>query len=102
MQNQRVIKCAFWGLLVICLVQALYIFISSPFRPDPSKVVSATNVSGGGAVYELLYDTGGATVADTYRYFLMEVQPSDEAVLDKSKKMEPFLVTKIGNAVREV
>ena len=102
MQNQRAIKWAFWGLLVICLVQALYIFISSPFRPDPSKVVSATNVSGGGAVYELLYDTGGATVADTYRYFLMEVQPSDEAVLEKSKKMEPFLVTKSGNAVREV
>ncbi|MGO2202714.1 hypothetical protein [Pseudomonas helleri] len=32
----------------------------------------------------------------------MEVQPSDEAVLEKSKKMEPFLVTKSGNAVREV
>ena len=41
-------------------------------------------------------------MADTYRYFLMEVQPSDEAVLEKSKKMEPFLVTKSGNAVREV
>lgn len=41
-------------------------------------------------------------MADTYRYFLMEVQLSDEAVLEKSKKMEPFLVTKSGNAVREV
>lgn len=102
MQNQRAIKWAFWGLLVICLVQALYIFISSPSRPDPSKVVSATNVSGGGAVYEVLYDSGGATVADTYRYFLMEVQPNDEAVLETSKKMGPFLVTKSGNAVREV
>ncbi|NLU02086.1 MAG: hypothetical protein GXW88_15850 [Pseudomonas lundensis] len=32
----------------------------------------------------------------------MEVQPSDEAALDKSKEIGPFLVTKSANAVREV
>lgn len=102
MRNLRVINWAVWGLLVICLVQAIYIFIPSPFRPNPSKIVSVTKVIEGGAVYEVLYGSGGATVADTYRYFLMEVQPSDEAALDKSKEIGPFLVTKSANAVREV
>lgn len=102
MRNQNITKWTAWGLLVICLGQALYIFISSPFRPNPSKVVSVTKVSEGGAIYEVLYDSGGATVADTYRYFLMEVQSSEEAALEKSKERGPFLVTKSTNAVREV
>lgn len=102
MQRQRVTKWGIWTLLVICLGQALYIYISSPFRPDPSKIVSVTKVGEGGAIYEVLYDSGGATVADAYRYFLMDIQSSDEAALVKSKKSYPFLVTKSSNAVREV
>ncbi|MCK3864225.1 hypothetical protein E4P00_18005 [Pseudomonas sp. B329] len=102
MPNQGVTKWGIWALLIICLGQGLYIYISSPSRPDPSKVVSVTKVGEGGAIYEVLYDTGGATVADVYRYFLMDIQPSDEAALLKSKNSYPFLVTKSSNAVREV
>ncbi|WP_421555847.1 hypothetical protein [Pseudomonas kitaguniensis] len=102
MQNQKVIKWLAWGLLLICLVQALYIFASSPFRPDPSKVVSVTKVAEGGAIYEVLYDSGGATTGDVYRYFLMEIQPSKEVALEKTKNSTPFLVAKSDNAVKEV
>ncbi|MPR05244.1 hypothetical protein F0169_26125 [Pseudomonas sp. MAFF 212408] len=102
MQNQKVIKWQVWGLLIVCLAQALYIYVSSPFRPDPSKVVSVTKVAEGGAIYEVLYDSGGATNGDVYRYFLMEIQPSEEVALKKTKNSTPFLVAKSDNAVKKV
>lgn len=89
-------------LLLVCLMQALYIFASSPFRPDPSKVISVTKVAEGGAIYEVLYDSGGATNGDIYRYFLMEIQPSEEVALEKTKNSTPFLVAKSDNAVKKV
>lgn len=102
MQSQKGIKWAVWGLLVLCLSQMLYIYISSPNRPDPDKVISTTKVSGGGAIYEILYNSGGATVPYVYRYFLMPLQLNDEEALQKSKESTPFLVTKSSQAVREV
>ncbi len=102
MQNQKVIKWLVWMLLLVCLMQALYIFASSPFRPDPSKVISVTKVAEGGAIYEVLYDSGGATNGDIYRYFLMEIQPSEEVALEKTKNSTPFLVAKSDNAVKKV
>jgi len=80
----------------------LYIYISSPSRPDPEKIMSTTNVGEGGAIYEVLYNSGGATVPYIYRYFLMPLQSSDEDALQKSKENSPFLVTKSPQAVREV
>ena len=102
MQNQKGIKWAVWGLLAICLAQMLYIYISSPSRPDPDQIMSATDVGEGGAIYEVLYNSGGATVPYIYRYFLMPLQSSDEDALQKSKESFPFLVTKSPNAVRDV
>ncbi|MDD1943783.1 hypothetical protein [Pseudomonas carnis] len=102
MQNKKVIKWLVWMLLLVCLMQALYIFASSPFRPDPSKVISVTKVAEGGAIYEVLYDSGGATNGDIYRYFLMEIQPSEEVALEKTKNSTPFLVAKSDNAVKKV
>ncbi|WP_124410028.1 hypothetical protein [Pseudomonas sp. R4-34-07] len=102
MQNQRVIKWLVWGLLLVCLAQALYIFVSWPFRPDPSKVISVTKVAEGGAIYEVLYESGGATNGDVYRYFLMEIQPSEEIALERTRNSTPFLVTKSENAVKNI
>ena len=76
--------------------------MSAPGRPDPVKVTSVTNVGQGGAIYEISYDSGGATVPIVYRYFLMDLQPGDEEALQKTKKSVPFLVTKSSAAVREV
>ncbi|NNA69794.1 hypothetical protein [Pseudomonas gessardii] len=64
--------------------------------------MSTTNVGEGGAIYEVLYNSGGATVPYIYRYFLMPLQSSDEDALQKSKENSPFLVTKSPQAVREV
>ncbi|AIR89685.1 hypothetical protein LK03_10460 [Pseudomonas cremoricolorata] len=92
----------FWPLLVICLGQALWVFLSWSWRPDPSMVLSATPVGEGGAIYEVLYDSGGATGSYVYRYFVMERQPSEAALFEKTRKAKPFLVTKMPGAVREV
>ena len=100
MRSRRGIKWIVWGVLIVCLGQALYIYV--PGRPDPVKIVSVTNVGQGGAIYEVLYDSGGATVPIVYRYFLMSFQPRDEEALQKTKKAAPFLVTKSSAAVREV
>ncbi|WP_179292418.1 hypothetical protein [Pseudomonas fragi] len=75
---------------------------SAPGRPNPVKITSVTNVGHGGAIYEVLYDSGGATVPVVYRYFLMNLQPGDEEALQEAKKTAPFLVTKSSAAVREV
>lgn len=102
MQNRKGIKWAALALLVISFGQGLYIYMSTPNRPDPTKVVSITKTGNGGAIYEILYDAGGATVPLIYRYFLMGVQTSDENALLNSKKSEPFLVTRSTKAVREI
>ncbi|MEB0107974.1 hypothetical protein [Pseudomonas sp. MH9.3] len=102
MQNRKGIKWYVWLLLAICSGQALYIYVSGPSRPAPAKVVTVTPVSDGGAIYEVLYDSGGATVPFIYRYFLMDLQPSDAEALKKSGSATPFLVTKGTQAVGEV
>lgn len=102
MRSRRGIKWVVWSLLFVCLGQAMYIYMSAPGRPDPVKVTSVTNVGQGGAIYEVSYDSGGATVPIVYRYFLMDLQPGDEEALQKTKKSAPFLVTKSSAAVREV
>lgn len=102
MQNRKAINWGVWGLLAICLGQALYIYISTPHSPDPDRIVSITKVGDGGAIYEVLYGSGGATVSTIYRYFLMELQPTSELAMEQIKSETPFLVTKAGGAVREV
>ncbi|MBO0496385.1 hypothetical protein [Pseudomonas sp. Marseille-Q1929] len=102
MQSQKGTKLGIWILLIICISQGVYIYFSEPSRPDPTKVVSVTHVGEGGAIYEILYDSGGATVPLIYRYFLMDIQANDQEALKKSTEREPFLVTKSPNAVRKV
>jgi hypothetical protein len=102
MQSQKGTKLSIWILLIICIGQGVYIYFSEPSRPPPTKVVSVTNVGEGGAIYEILYDSGGATVPLIYRYFLMDIQANDQEALEKSTEREPFLVTKSPNAVRKV
>jgi len=102
MRDQKFIKWGACVLFIICLGQALYIYFTAPFKPDPVHVVSVTEIAGGGAIYEILYDSGGATVPIIYRYFLMAVQPSEDDALKESMKTAPFLVTQSTEAVRGV
>ncbi|MDD1979288.1 hypothetical protein [Pseudomonas tussilaginis] len=102
MQNRKGINWRAWILAVICIGQALYIYISAPSRPEPTEIVTVTKVGSGGAIYEILYNSGGATVPLIYRYFLMDVKKSDKEALLASEKSTPFLVTKSTQAVREI
>lgn len=102
MRSQKATKWKLWTALLICLGLGLYVFVSNPGRPEPTKIVSTTKLGKNGAIYEILYDSGGATVPFIYRYFLMERQANDMEILQKSKKATPFLVTKSTGAVRSV
>lgn len=100
MLKPKAYKLAFLTLLLVCIVQTAYIFFSGPFLPEPSRIISVTPVDTAGAVYEVLYDSGGATVPFVYRYFLIEKTDDAVAALDKIKSSSPFLVTQSSGAVR--
>lgn len=85
-----------------CIMQAIYIYIKSPATPEPSEIISVTPVDSTGAIYEVLYNSGGATVPFIYRYFLMEKINDPIEALNKIKSSHPFLVTKSPDAVRTV
>lgn len=102
MQNQKARKWICGVSIILCIGQALYICMSFEALPEPTRVVSINNVGEKGAVYEVLYDSGGATVPFVYRYYLVERQGTTEEVLEKLKNKTPFLVTKSTAAVRNV
>ncbi len=80
----------------------MYIYASTHTLPDPDQIISVSRVGENGAIYEIRYSGGGATVPHVYRYFVMEVQPSNEAALQRSKDSVPFLVTRSTGAVHEI
>ncbi|MGG2821370.1 hypothetical protein [Pseudomonas aeruginosa] len=84
------------------LILSAYIYVSSPSLPEPTKIISRSVIGGGGAIYEVLYDSGGATVPFIYRYFLMEFEADESEALRKIREIEPFLVTKSSGAVRDI
>lgn len=102
MPSQKKTKICLWLLTLLCLGQMIYIYASSPSLPDPDQIISISRVGENGAIYEIRYSGGGATVPHVYRYFVMEVQPSNEAALQRSKQSAPFLVTKSTGAVHEI
>lgn len=102
MQNLKATKWLTVVLIIICLGQALYIYNSTKNSPKPTKIVSTTLVGERGAIYEVLSDSGGATVPLTYNYYLMSVQADDSSALVKIKDSHPFLTTKSSGAVQKV
>jgi len=87
-------------LLIICIIQSIYIYIQSPASPEPSEIASIIPIDSTGAVYEVLYNSGGATVPFIYRYFIMEKTSNPSEALNKIKSSHPFLVTKESGAVQ--
>ena len=102
MLKARTSKRTYLILSAVCIMQAIYIYMESPATPEPSEIISVTPVDSTGAIYEVLYNSGGATVPFIYRYFLMEKINDPVEALDKIKSSHPFLVTKSPNAVRTV
>ena len=102
MQNRKGYRWLCGILLIICLGQFLYIYVSSKKTLEPTRVISTTSVGDNGAIYEVLFDSGGATTPFVYRYYLMRRQNSMDEVLEEVKVGNPFLVTKSTAAVRDV
>lgn len=102
MPGPRVFKWGAGTVLLICLGWGLLRFITGSSLPDPDRVVSMTPLGDGAAVYEVLYDSGGATVPFIYRYFVLEQLKSAELVLEEVGLLEPFLVTTSSGAVKGV
>lgn len=100
MLKPKAYKWGFLILLMVCVAQAAYIFFSGPVSLEPSRIISVTSVDTAGAVYEVLYDSGGATVPFVYRYFIIEKTDDSAAALNKIKSSTPFLVTRSSGAVR--
>lgn len=71
-------------------------------QPSLSEVVNTTPIGKHSVVYEVLSDSGGATVGRTYLYYVFERQPSDEEALNKLQDQTPFLVTRQSGAITAV
>lgn len=102
MPSPKNTRICLWLLTLLCLGQMIYIYASNRTLPDPDEIISVSRVGENGAIYEVRYSGGGATVPHVYRYFVMEVQPSHEAALQRSKDSVPFLVTRSTGAVHEI
>lgn len=101
MQRTAVTKWLIAGLLVVAIVQAFWIFSPAP-QPALSKIISMTPIGTESAIYEVLSNSGGATVPMTYVYFVAARQPDENLALKLLKDRTPFLITRQAGAVTGV
>jgi len=102
MLGLRVFKWVTGTLLLACLGLVVLRFITISSMPDPDRVVSVTPLGDGAAVYEILYDSGGATVPFIYRYYVFMQLKNEESVLEEVRRLEPFLVATSSGAVKDI
>ncbi|MDF0733750.1 hypothetical protein P0Y43_24025 [Pseudomonas entomophila] len=67
-----------------------------------SRIVSNLPIGKYSAVYEVLSNSGGATVPMTYLYFIAPRQDDEQKALDMLKGLSPFLVTRQPGAIERV
>nr|WP_314876479.1 hypothetical protein [uncultured Pseudomonas sp.] len=101
MPNQTVTKWLILGLTLLAMAQALWIFLPAS-TPELTSVNSVTPIGKHSAVYEVLSDSGGATVSKLYLYFIAVQQPDQQQLLETLKSSTPFLVTKQAGAISAV
>ncbi|MFJ4375519.1 hypothetical protein ACIP1T_23300 [Pseudomonas japonica] len=101
MQNSAVTKWLIIGLLVLTITQALWI-VASPSAPELGRVIKTTPIGEHSAVYEVLSNSGGATVPLVYRYFIADREPDEVRALKMLKEHTPFLVTRQSDAISAV
>lgn len=102
MQNPSAIKWLLALLTVVTLCQAIWITLSGETRPELTKVMSKTPIGQNGFVYEVLSDSGGATVPFVYFYYVLERQENDKNALSALREKSPFLATRQSGAIVSV
>lgn len=78
MQNGMVTKWLVASLLLVVVVQSIWTFTPDP-KPELSQIMNRYPIGTQGSVYEVLSNSGGATVPMVYLYFIAARQ-SDNAV----------------------
>lgn len=101
MQSPTATKCLITALLLLSIGQSIWIFTSDS-KPELTKVVAETPIGKHSAVYEVLSDTGGATVPLAYLYFIAEKKERGDQILPSLERLTPFLVTRQSGAVKNV
>lgn len=95
------IKWLITGLLLLITAQSLWILTPDP-KPELSKIANSYPIGTQSAVYEVLSNSGGATVPMTYLYFVASRQPDEAEALKMLEHHTPFLVTRHPGAITAV
>ncbi len=101
MRSPTVTKWLILCLSLLVIAQAFWIFTPSP-RPPLSTVIKTTPIGEHNAVYEVLSNSGGATVPLIHLYFIAERETDETKVLAMLKDHTPFLVTRQADAIRAI
>ena len=101
MQSSTVTKWLIICLSVLAVAQSLWIFTPNP-KPELSKVINSYPIGTQSAVYEVLSNSGGATVPMTYLYFVAGRKSDETQVLKMLGDHYPFLVTRQPGAITAV
>ena len=89
------------GLLLVIAAQSLGILTPGP-KPELSKIINSYPIGTHSAVYEVLSNSGGATVPMTYLYFVASRQSDEAEALKMLGDHTPFLVTRHPGAITAV
>ncbi|MDR0277103.1 MAG: hypothetical protein LBJ37_04400 [Paucimonas sp.] len=101
MRNGAGTKWLITGLLLLVAAQSFWIFIPEP-KPELSKIINSYPIGTQSAVYEVLSNSGGATVPMTYLYFVASRQSDEAGALKMLGDHTPFLVTRHPGAITAV
>ncbi|MEE1925289.1 hypothetical protein V0R50_17440 [Pseudomonas sp. 148P] len=101
MQNGMVTKWLVASLLLVVVVQSIWTFTPDP-KPELSQIMNRYPIGTQGSVYEVLSNSGGATVPMVYLYFIAARQSDNAQALKLLEDHYPFLVTKQPGAITAV
>lgn len=88
-------KTAIRWLIVICLIQALWIWLNQKSDPVLSEIIQRYPLGENAMVYVVLSNVGGATVPFTYHYFVhRRIDDKDQALQALRSEANSFLVTR--------
>lgn len=101
MQNGMVTKWLVACLLLLVVAQSVWIFTPDS-KPELSQIINRYPIGTQGSVYEVLSNSGGATVPMVYLYFIAARQSDNVQALKMLEDHHPFLVTKQPGAITAV
>lgn len=87
------------AIFLAAVAQALWIIATRESRPHLDRVITTTPIGHNSAVYEVLSNSGDATVGMTYFYFVHEKVSDESELLSVLEPRSAFLVSRQSKAV---